>query len=108
MGQYSGIQQKMEERLSALQRRVERIESDRRREGGALDPDFEEQVVERENDDVLDALDVSGRSELEELRTALQRMESGTYGVCIRCDEVIPLARLEAMPSAITCVGCAD
>ena len=108
MGHYSGIQQKLEERLSALQRRVDRIESDRRREGGALDPDFEEQVVERENDDVLDALDESGRSQLEELRAALQRMENGTYGVCSRCDQVIPLARLEAMPSATTCVGCAD
>lgn len=36
--------------------------------------------------------------------SALGRMESGTYGVCNVCGEAIVEARLEANPSAATCV----
>jgi len=37
---------------------------------------------------------------------ALGSIEEGTYGVCGLCDKKIPLARLEAMPSAAYCVPC--
>lgn len=35
-----------------------------------------------------------------EIDQALLRIEEGTYGVCARCGEVIPEARLNAMPTA--------
>lgn len=35
-----------------------------------------------------------------EIDQALLRIEEGTYGVCARCGEVIPEARLDAMPTA--------
>jgi RNA polymerase-binding transcription factor len=38
---------------------------------------------------------------------ALTKMELGTYGVCERCGNPIPLERLEALPWAILCVDCA-
>ena len=38
---------------------------------------------------------------------ALTKMELGTYGVCERCGNEIPLERLEALPWAILCVDCA-
>ena len=40
-----------------------------------------------------------------EVAAALQNMEKGTYGVCERCDEPIPMKRLLANPAARTCVA---
>ena len=49
----------------------------------------------------------SGESEmLRAVEEALQRIQDGTYGVCIDCDESIPIKRLEVFPAAQRCVEC--
>ena len=40
------------------------------------------------------------------LDSALLRVETGTYGVCVSCHNPIPYARLLAMPETSYCVGC--
>jgi len=35
---------------------------------------------------------------------ALHNMEKGTYGICEKCEEPIPLKRLQANPAARTCM----
>jgi DnaK suppressor protein len=40
------------------------------------------------------------------LRQALDRMESGTYGLCQECGDSIGLPRLMAMPGAPLCIHC--
>jgi RNA polymerase-binding transcription factor DksA len=42
-----------------------------------------------------------------DLDRAAERVSAGTYGTCERCGGPIALARLEARPSASTCVSCA-
>ena len=42
--------------------------------------------------------------EAEQVAIAQQRLEDGTYGICIDCGEEIPEARLEANPEAIRCI----
>ena len=42
----------------------------------------------------------------QEIAAAWRRIEDGTYGLCIKCGEQIPPARLEAIPYAGTCVPC--
>ena len=37
---------------------------------------------------------------------ALSRIEAGSYGICERCGEAIPVARLEALPYTTLCVDC--
>ncbi len=39
---------------------------------------------------------------------ALERIDAGTYGVCIRCGNPIPDERLEAVPWAALCVPCSS
>jgi RNA polymerase-binding protein DksA len=39
--------------------------------------------------------------------TALEKIEDGTYGMCTDCGKSIPVARLDALPSATVCVDCA-
>jgi RNA polymerase-binding transcription factor DksA len=41
-------------------------------------------------------------------RLALARLEAGDYGDCVDCGEAIPVARLQAQPFAIRCVGCQE
>jgi DnaK suppressor protein len=52
------------------------------------------------------ALVAQARDHLSEIDAALARLEAGQYGTCEVCHEPIPGGRLEARPSARTCVGC--
>jgi RNA polymerase-binding transcription factor DksA len=47
------------------------------------------------------------RHHLEEVDAALERVDAGTYGMCERCGGAIGDARLEALPAARRCIGCA-
>lgn len=56
---------------------------------------------------------VARRKSIEARRSRVQRalraIEAGDdYGLCVRCEEEIPLARLRAMPDVLTCVPCQD
>lgn len=41
-----------------------------------------------------------------EIEDALKRIEDGTYGDCLECDEPITLRRLKALPYAQNCINC--
>jgi len=45
---------------------------------------------------------------LHKVEHALRRIESGDYGICEVCGDAIPVARLEVLPYATTCVTCAS
>ncbi|MCH2102229.1 MAG: TraR/DksA family transcriptional regulator [Planctomycetes bacterium] len=41
---------------------------------------------------------------LHEVRAALKRIDGGAYGLCLHCNEPIPIGRLEARPYARFCL----
>jgi RNA polymerase-binding transcription factor DksA len=84
--------------------RVGRIEGDLRR---PPDRDWTEQATLQENDEVLEGLDDMERAEAVTIRNTLRRIESGDYGVCAVCREPIDQKRLDAVPTADTCIDCA-
>lgn len=43
---------------------------------------------------------------LEDVRSALDRLEKGNYGRCERCGKEINPERLEAIPTARLCISC--
>ena len=43
---------------------------------------------------------------VEEIDLALRKISLGTYGICERCEGLIPKARLSAIPEARICVPC--
>ena len=71
-----------------------------------LDADFAEQAAELEGQDALGGIEASHRDEANAIHAALRRIEEGNYGVCSRCGREIPEKRLEALPTATTCVVC--
>jgi DnaK suppressor protein len=105
MPDLSVVRSELEQRLDVLLRRVERITGDLRK---PADPDWQERATEVENDDVLEGLDDASRAEATAIRSALGRLEAGTYGRCVKCGHEIGAARLAALPSATSCVACAS
>ena len=57
---------------------------------------------------VNEAILSRSKSRLIRLDNALKRIESGTYGFCVKCKKEIPPGRLEAVPEALICVRCVD
>lgn len=44
--------------------------------------------------------------ELGHIENALERIETGQYGICEACEKKIPQVRLEALPYATLCLAC--
>ncbi len=57
----------------------------------------------------LNATILSNEEEISsQIAEAIERMNNGTYGICIECGEPIPIARLQALPYAAWCISCAQ
>ena len=50
---------------------------------------------------------VVARIVLADVDAALQRLDEGSYGWCVRCADPIGLERLFAAPRTLLCIGCA-
>lgn len=99
------IKAQIETQIAELRARLEAVET-------ALDEptnaDLNDQAIELEDDEVLEAVGRVSQKELVLLQQALDRIEKGTYGMCHKCDEEISLARLKAVPFATLCRNCAS
>ncbi|MGH3103862.1 MAG: TraR/DksA family transcriptional regulator [Gaiellaceae bacterium] len=51
-------------------------------------------------------LEDSEGAKLNAIEGALERIEQGTYGMCVRCGNPIAEERLEALPYAELCIDC--
>lgn len=94
-----------------LQKRLEELQGRQARIGAQLsetpDRDWEEQAIDIEDDEPLEAQGALIAREISSVKRALDRIQDGTYGICAHCGEEIPQARLEASPEATSCVDCA-
>ncbi len=95
----------LEQQKAVLTERVDKIKADVMR---GLDADSKEQATQLENRQVLEALANDATEELKKVKAALQRLEDGSYGICIRCSNEIDKRRLQARPHASRCMACAS
>ena len=72
-----------------------------------LERDSGERAIEIENLDALFAIDRETRVELRQINDAIDRIDTGNYGICSECGAPITAARLAALPHADTCIACA-
>ncbi len=54
------------------------------------------------------AIDENFREMVEQIDSALRKIEDGSYGLCDRCGDPINRARLSAIPSATLCIKCQE
>lgn len=87
--------QEVEKRLQEGQQ-VERVE--------VKDP--ADQALDSYESELHYGINDAERKFLEEVEDALQRIQGGSFGVCMSCGSAISQKRLKAMPSARLCIGC--
>lgn len=65
----------------------------------------DENVQEEEQYEAARSVEQNLELQLRDVHAALQRISQGTYGTCRVCQGLIDQKRLEALPSAATCVA---
>jgi len=95
-------------RRTELSLRLDKVDRDLRHQSQPLSADFDEQAVERTNDEVLDAISGTVREELEQIDIALSRLAAGQYSCCSVCGADIEPGRLAAVPYTTKCSLCAS
>jgi len=102
-------------RAALLARRAELIEEDRISAEGREPVTLQQDSVGRLSR--MDAIQQQAMAQAQERRraqervrisSALNRLDEGEWGYCVRCGEEIASARLKHDPSVATCVGCAS
>jgi RNA polymerase-binding transcription factor len=105
--QIAGFRMKLIEERRAIEARIAARQGDimdtvRDEEGVGDNEDEAQLVYDREDGIVANELDVQ---QLAQVKKALARIDAGTYGLSEISGKPIPLARLEAVPSATTLVN---
>lgn len=95
-------------RRSELAERVERIETELSHREQPLLADLSDRASALDNLEVLEALQVEGRTELARVEGTLARLDRGEYSRCTRCGGDITADRLAALPYIDSCIDCAD
>ena len=91
-----------------LETRLNEITKDITHADEPPEKDFAEQAVERENEEVLDALGSAASEELIKIKSALLRIDEGSFGYCVECGDRIQQERLNAIPYSDLCFKCAS
>jgi len=99
------VRQALETKKEELTVRLERIHANLRRGSEA---DSKERAKQFEDNEVVDALGNEARAELAKISAALQRLDSGEYGLCVECGLAIESGRLKVYPYADECIECAE
>jgi len=102
------IRQKLLAQRRVLLQQVARVEDNLRWLATDAGPEIEEEGQEENIARLLARLDDHDREELEAIEQALARMATGEYGRCAVCGELIPEARLQALPATDKCLTCAQ
>lgn len=98
------VQTSLEARLAELKARQQRIAIDL---DEPLNAGSSEQAVEVQDDTSLEQQAALVAQEIGSINRALARIENGTYGSCVLCEDEIAPARLQARPEASLCIDCA-
>ena len=101
------LQQQLSQRRDALQREIEdgQLRLHEPRDSGTVH-DAKDDAQQRQLSTVQDADVARDWQELQRTEAALQRIEAGTYGVCVDCGARIAPARLVAEPASLRCLAC--
>lgn len=106
--QLSELKQELENQLESLEGRIEHTEEFETTELSNYDNHPADNATDLFDQERGMALNQFKEEELADVKAALAAMEAGTYGTCAVCGKEIPYERLEAIPTALTCIDHAD
>lgn len=94
------LQESLLERLEKIKEHKVRIADEAR---------SEDDIAQMEqNEGLIDSLNEREQIMLKQINSALGRIEDGTYGLCLKCEECIAYNRLKALPYALYCKDCME
>ncbi|MCJ7702462.1 MAG: TraR/DksA C4-type zinc finger protein [Anaerolineales bacterium] len=99
------IKQELEEQRELL---LTRLKKERALNGlgEVVNPDKTDRAMITRNKYRESLLLSRSEQQLHDIDQALNRLETGTYGICLDCAENIQPERLEIMPTAALCIKC--
>jgi RNA polymerase-binding transcription factor DksA len=99
---------RLRERAREIEERRKYVSADDNEQRDAELADYDQHPADQGTETLEQELDQTTlailEAEAKDVATAQQRLEEGTYGICIVGGEEIPPARLEAIPEAIRCI----
>ena len=93
-------------RRNELRRRLSRDLHDLGRSKSNTSGDAADAAFGNSGDEMTSQLAQLESKEVAQIELALQRIGQGRYGICDVCSKKIPVARLNALPYCVMCVGC--
>jgi len=93
--------------LKRLSERLTRIEAHQTNANREVSRDWQDRANEIQNDEVVEALLPMTRNEIDHIRHAIARLESGEVIACDTCGRTIPEGRLAIVPVTRHCAACA-
>ena len=94
------------DRRKAIEQLIGEVDKEEAQLQGETRPDALDRAAEREPIAVLESLRDAQRHELDELESALERIDKGVYGTCQMCGGAVGRQRLRAIPEARYCIDC--
>jgi DnaK suppressor protein len=96
----------LESNLSIIARPVDKKEGDYETKFEEIGTDKDDNATEVDQYTGNVSVETSLEKQLQDVLSALERIEKGTYGMCENCQKEIDIERLRANPSAKTCIKC--
>jgi DnaK suppressor protein len=78
------------------------MDPDHASDNAAVDTDAREQIGHQTIEAEIEEM----KRRLKDIELSLVKTEKGGYGLCEKCNKVIPLKRMELIPEARFCVDC--
>jgi DnaK suppressor protein len=103
-----GFRDKLLDRRESLVGQVQQAELYSRERDSEATQDPADMAANAYTKELLVSMSDNDRQLLNLIDEALERIEEGSYGRCVRCGEVLPEKRLDAVPWARHCVRCQD
>lgn len=97
---------KLEKNLERIARPIDKEKGDYETNFETIGTDREDNTTEVEEYTENLPIELTLEKNLQDVISALERIEKGAYGFCENCQKEIGLERLRANPSAKTCIKC--
>jgi len=94
------------ERKSALEQELTRLSQEKFSDDQVQDPG--DQALSSTMESLKVSLQDTERGEYNRLIQALEKIEDGTYGICMDCGQPISERRLHSYPNAARCISCQE
>lgn len=104
LGKYAGIRRDLERQRAAIL--AEAGEGLTNRKNQETFADVSDQATAEADQNFSMRIKEREQKLLKKIDEALDRMDKQIYGICERCEEVIPYERLKARPVTTLCIAC--